>query len=82
MILSRNDVEAHTGALKPETWRPRSVVDLPESSTILRTLFTFIGPRRHPDLRDQTFDSIAGLTKVAEKYQVFSAMNICSERMR
>lgn len=58
------------------------MVDLPEESTILRTLFEFIGARRHPKLLNEKFDFLAEIAKAAEKYKVFSAMNTCSERMR
>ncbi|KAJ3572864.1 hypothetical protein NP233_g2805 [Leucocoprinus birnbaumii] len=80
-ILKCNEVETHSGELVPVNWRSRSVVDLPESSATLRSLFLFIGPRRHPDLRDEPFDFVARLAKTAETYQVFNAMNICSVKM-
>lgn len=80
--LGRKDIEAHTGALIPGSWRPRSVVDLAETATILRMLFQFIGAHKHPKLLNEKFEILAELAKAAEKYKVYSAMNTCSERMR
>jgi hypothetical protein len=80
--ISRRDAEAHAGALLPGSWSPRSMVDLSETSTILRMLFEFIGARKHPKLLNEKFEFLAEVAKVAEKYKVFSAMNICAERMR
>lgn len=80
--LDRKDVEAHTGALLPDDESSRSMIDLPETSTILRTLFEFIGARKHPKLLNEKFDLLAEVAKAAEKYKIFSAMNTCSERMR
>ncbi|KAK7036134.1 hypothetical protein R3P38DRAFT_616274 [Favolaschia claudopus] len=58
------------------------VVSLSESSSTLDRLFQFIYPRRHPGLDDIEFDELDALAEAAEKYQVFSAMNICQIRMR
>ncbi|KAJ3571737.1 hypothetical protein NP233_g3552 [Leucocoprinus birnbaumii] len=80
--LIRKDAESHAGALIPANGSPHSMVDLPESSTILRTLFEFIGARKHPKLLNEKFETLAEIAKAAEKYKVFSAMNICAERMR
>jgi hypothetical protein len=80
--INRRDAEAHAGALLPGDWSPRSMVDLSETSTILRTLFEFIGAHKHPKLLNEEFDVLAEVAKAAEKYRVFSAMNICAERMR
>jgi hypothetical protein len=82
LSLSRRDIEAHTGALMPEDWSPGHTIDLPETSGTLKVLFQFIGPRQHPKLLNDNFDSLAEMAKTAEKYKIFSAMNTCSERMR
>lgn len=80
--LNRKDVEAHTGALIPESWSTNSTVDLPETSTVLTVLFQFVGARKHPKLLNEKFEFLAEIAKAAEKYKIFSAMNTCSERMR
>ncbi|KAF5344948.1 hypothetical protein D9756_011498 [Leucocoprinus leucothites] len=69
-------------ALIPKDWAPPDVIHLSESSYILETLFMFIKPGRHPDLRNVSFDTLARITKAAEKYLVISAVTICRERMR
>jgi hypothetical protein len=53
------------------------VVPLPESSEILDLLFQFIYPQPYPDLGSMVFDVLEKLTEAAEKYQVYSAMNLC-----
>jgi hypothetical protein len=80
--LTRKDADAHAGALIPENWSSCSMVDLSETSTILKTLFQFLGARKHPKLLNEKFEFLAEVAKAAEKYKVFSAMNICAERMR
>ncbi|KAF5344947.1 hypothetical protein D9756_011499 [Leucocoprinus leucothites] len=77
-------VETNTSGMIPETWTPldSTVIGLPETAAVLHILFQFINPGNPPDLRGLPFDSLARLTKAAEKYQVFNAMSICSERMR
>jgi hypothetical protein len=80
--LNRHDVEAHAGALIPENWKPCNLVDLSETWTILRTLFEFIGARKHPNPFNEKFEILVEVARAAEKYKVFSAMNICAERMR
>ncbi|KAJ6453841.1 hypothetical protein C8R47DRAFT_928611, partial [Mycena vitilis] len=53
-----------------------------ESSSTLEMLSRFIYPRRPLALHDLAFAEVASLAEAAEKYQVFSAMNICHLRMR
>ncbi|KAJ7778595.1 hypothetical protein DFH07DRAFT_1056036 [Mycena maculata] len=60
----------------------REAVPLPEPSATLELLFQYIYPRRHPALDEIVFPDLAALAEAAEKYQVFSAMNICRIRMR
>jgi hypothetical protein len=57
-------------------------VELTETSDVLEILFQFIYPRKHPSLVNIKFSMLAGVAEAAEKYQVFSAMNICEIRMR
>ncbi|KAF5344442.1 hypothetical protein D9756_011286 [Leucocoprinus leucothites] len=81
--LRKKDIDAHAGALIPSTWNSRSLIaELPEASTTLRTLFAFIRAGNHPTLLNESFETLAEITKAAEKYKVFSAINICAERMR
>lgn len=75
-------IEMHAGALIPEDWNPGRTVYLREKSTVLRVLFQFIGPHKHPNLLKEGFEFVAELARAAQKYLVFSALNPCSERMR
>jgi BTB/POZ domain len=53
------------------------VVQFTETSTTLNILFKFCYPERHPDLTTLKFEVLAPLAEAAQKYEVFSAMNIC-----
>ncbi|KAH6909350.1 hypothetical protein BKA70DRAFT_1149303 [Coprinopsis sp. MPI-PUGE-AT-0042] len=57
-------------------------VPLSEPAAVLELLFAFIYPKRHPDLEGLKFDEVLKLSEAAEKYEVFSAMNVCRRRMR
>lgn len=54
---------------------------LDEPSDVLEILFQFIYPRRHPSLEDIDFETLAAVAEAVEKYQVFSAMNLCAVRL-
>ncbi len=56
-------------------------VALPESSQILRTVFLFIYPIKHPNLRDQEFETLLGISDAVQKYKIFAAMNTCETRL-
>ncbi|KAF8986311.1 hypothetical protein BDQ17DRAFT_1289695 [Cyathus striatus] len=81
--IHRKNLETHTGAFPPAefTADEKEVVTLQESSETLDLLFQFIYPQRHPSLSDSAFEVLDHLAEAAEKYEVFSAMNICHIRM-
>jgi len=80
--IHRKYLEANTGAFPPsEVKSDGDVVELTETSDTLELLFQFIYPQRHPSLSDSPYEIIAPLAEAAEKYEVFSAMNICQIRM-
>lgn len=58
-----------------------SVVDLSETSTVLELLFQYMYRQRQPDLSNESFETLSMLAEAAEKYQVFSAMEICKVYM-
>ena len=58
------------------------IVLLPEDSDILELLFQFCYPDRHPDLNDLELAVLAKFAEAVEKYNVFSAIQICKIRMR
>ena len=71
-----------TGFAPPEFPALNEIVSLPEHSSTLELLFRFMYPERHPDLECIKFDILEPLAEAAEKYEVFSAMNICKIRMK
>jgi len=54
---------------------------LDEPSNVLEILFQFIYPRRHPSLEDTDFETLTAVAEAAEKYELFSAMNVCALRL-
>jgi hypothetical protein len=83
--LHRRNLEIATGAFPPAgfTTADRDVVPLTEPSAVLELLFQFVYPRQHPDIyRIKPFELFAALAEAAEKYQVYSAINVCQMRMR
>lgn len=58
------------------------IIHLPETETVLDSLFRFCYPERHPDLTTLDFERLISIAEAAEEYRVFAAINICSLRMR
>ncbi|KZP16110.1 hypothetical protein FIBSPDRAFT_958289 [Athelia psychrophila] len=58
-------------------------VSLTEDGATLELLFQYmyLGPQRHPDLKNIQFKQLAELAEAAEKYQVYLAMETCHDRM-
>jgi hypothetical protein len=80
--IHRDNLKACSGGFSPPGNATfDEVVQLPESSEILELLFQFIYPQRYPDLGSIEFDVLGKLTEAAEKYQVYSAMNLCRVHM-
>ncbi|KAJ7029720.1 hypothetical protein C8F04DRAFT_1115722 [Mycena alexandri] len=81
--IHRPNLQTNTeGFPPPEIATRDEVVPLSESASTLELLFQFIYPRRHPALDEIAFTDLGALAEAAEKYQVFSAMNICRIRMK
>jgi hypothetical protein len=81
--VRRAYLDAHTGGFPPSDFATcDEIVPLTEDSTTLELLFQFVYPKRHPDLALVPFEVLYPLTEAAEKYEVYSAMNICSIRMK
>ncbi|KAJ7720656.1 hypothetical protein DFH07DRAFT_304722 [Mycena maculata] len=81
--IHRANLQTNTEGFPPaEISTSGEIVPLAESSSTLELLFQYIYPRRHPALDEIAFPDLAALAEAAEKYQVFSAMNICRIRMR
>ncbi|KAJ7307078.1 hypothetical protein DFH08DRAFT_758006 [Mycena albidolilacea] len=57
------------------------VVQMTEQSDIIELLLKYMHLQRQPDLSRHKFDTLAGLAEAAEKYLVYSAMDVCRIRM-
>ena len=57
------------------------VVHLDKSSTVLDLLLQFMYHQCQPDLGEINFQMLAELAEAAEKYEVYSAMTVCSMHM-
>jgi BTB/POZ domain len=80
--IHRKNLEAHAADFPPPEFQTREeIVPLQETSSTLELLFQFIYPTRHPSLDATEIEVLAPLAEAAEKYQVFSAINICKIRM-
>jgi hypothetical protein len=80
--LHRKYLEATTGAFPPMEIETRGeIVNLTEDAATLELLFQFVYPQRHPSLSDSPYEVVAPLAEAAEKYEAFTAMNICHIRM-
>ncbi|KAF7354029.1 hypothetical protein MVEN_01089700 [Mycena venus] len=82
-LVHRVNLQTHTEGFPPAEFATEGeICPLSESSETLEVLFEFIYPRRHPALDNMPFAKLAELAEAAEKYQVYSAMNICHLRMK
>jgi len=57
------------------------MVQLTEPANVLEILFAFLYPKAHPDLRREDFEVLAAVAEAVGKYGVFSAAEICNERL-
>jgi hypothetical protein len=81
--IHRMNLATNTGGFPPEGFLTLDEeVELTETSVVLEILFQFIYPRKHPSLVGIAFATLSKVAEAAEKYQVFSAMNVCEIRMR
>ena len=71
-----------TGFPSPELLPSTEPIRLSEKGSTLELLFQFLYPEPHPDLASVEFDTLEPLAYAAEKYKVFSAINICKIRMQ
>ena len=70
------------GFVPPEFETLNEITCLTETAVTLELLFKFCYPDRRPDVEALKFDVLALLAEAAEKYQVFSAMDICKICMK
>jgi hypothetical protein len=86
--VHRKNLEVHSdifadaeNATSPE---PGSnvAVELAESAAVLDLLFQYMYRQLPPNLQDVEFTICAGLAEAAEKYYVYSALNLCRNKMK
>ncbi|KAJ7652577.1 hypothetical protein B0H17DRAFT_1101435 [Mycena rosella] len=59
-----------------------AVVPLSETAAVLELLFQYMHRQLPPNLHDVDFTTCAGVAEAAEKYWVYSALNICRMKMK
>jgi len=57
------------------------MVELTEPANVLEILFAFLYPKAHPDLHGVSYEILVAVAKAAGKYDIFSAVNVCNERL-
>lgn len=58
------------------------VVYLTETSSVLELMFQYMYLQPQPDLREVEWTVMKELAEAAEKYEIYSAIGVCSHRMR
>ncbi|KAJ6541999.1 hypothetical protein DFH09DRAFT_1368230 [Mycena vulgaris] len=81
------NLELYSGGFPPSSFATvggdeREIVQLTEASSVLTLLLQFLHNQRQPDSTKFEFERLAGLAEAAEKYMVYSAMEVCKLRMR
>ncbi|KAJ6546829.1 hypothetical protein B0H19DRAFT_1162680 [Mycena capillaripes] len=73
------NLETHSDGFPPSAFCAPGgeVVNLTEPATTLELLFQYMYPQRQPDLNEIELPLLAELAEAVEKYQVYSAMDIC-----
>ncbi|KAF8877234.1 hypothetical protein CPB84DRAFT_1817608 [Gymnopilus junonius] len=80
--LHRILLETATGAFPGSEIDTRGeIVELTEPANILGILFAFLYPKKQSDLAKEDFSVIMAVAEAAEKYEMFSAMTLCSMRL-
>jgi hypothetical protein len=83
--VHRKYLDAHSEGFGPPngctTVEEDEIVTLSETAQVLELVFQYMYPMRQPDLKKVDFTTLVSLSETVEKYQVFSAMEICKVRM-
>ena len=81
--VHRKNLEMHTeGFPGADVPVHDEIVPLAETATTLELLFQYMYRQRQPDLSRLGPQELAKLAEAAEKYQVYSAMEVCKLRMQ
>jgi hypothetical protein len=74
------DLEAYSGAFPSTEFiktRPNEIVFLLEASAVLELLLQYMRRQRQPDIARLDFPLLYALAEAAEKYEVYSATEVC-----
>jgi hypothetical protein len=96
--LHRKNLETHCAEFSSVEWIPSpsssfnkvdildgdegDIIQLPENARVLDLLFHHIYPRPQPNLDDVEFEVFADYAEAVERYEVYSAMDMCLHRMK
>jgi hypothetical protein len=83
--LDRTNIKASSGAFPglDNYDRHNRTIHVEEPSSILEIILPFAEKRGTPKLpRDLEFETLAAIAEAVEKYQIFSAMELCRTRLR
>jgi len=78
------NLEIYSGGFPPasSTNVTGEIVQMPETSAVLKLLLQYMHNDRQPDSSKITFKVLYPLAEAVEKYMVFSAMEVCKIRMQ
>ena len=80
------NLEIYSGGFPPatstKTTEPGEIIQMSETSAVLKPLLHYMHNDRQPDSSKITFSVLYPLAEAVEKYMVFSAMEVCKIRMQ
>ncbi|EGO29267.1 hypothetical protein SERLADRAFT_456813, partial [Serpula lacrymans var. lacrymans S7.9] len=80
--VHRENLALHSGIFPGEEMSTRDeIVNLPESSEVLELLFQYMYRQRQPELSKIDTSLLSSLAHAVEKYEVFSATEVCKMHM-
>lgn len=62
--------------------KQQEVVPLTERAEVLELMLQYMYLQRQPDLRNVKFDVLKDLAEAVEKYEIYSAMGVCAQKMK
>jgi hypothetical protein len=81
--IHKINLTVSAGGFAPQVFETQGEnIHFAETAQTLELLFQFCYPDYYPDIEVLEFSEFAMLAETAEKYQVFSAMNVCKIRMK
>ncbi|KAG6826655.1 hypothetical protein H0H87_006783 [Tephrocybe sp. NHM501043] len=81
--IHRKNLEIHAAGFPPDSFSTRGeIVPLTEDAETLEVLFHYVYPQRLDDIDLLEFGVLYKLAEAAEKYQVFSVIQLCKMRIK